>query len=153
MQIDSTSSALRQGVSRRFVHVVALIALILFGSLAQTIHESTVHHAVCPEHGELLHVERAPAEGGARATNGSLLVEQPSRSDEHAGPSSAGPEHDVCWFATLLRPGSSPWIGTSIRFVHPACSFCFRPVRASVRVAAVAPLSFAPKHSPPARAA
>ena len=161
---NAPNRASRDREPASFGRALVLAGLILLGSLAQTLHHATVGHAVCPEHGELVHV--ALPHGHDAATGIVPHAHEAQRcegEDENedvdasttalAEPSEAPAEHDPCLLSTLLRPGSSPWLATNVRVV-PQAEPC-RPavVHAAVRAAAVAPLTFAPKHSPPARAA
>lgn len=136
---------------RRMAQAVALTLLLLFGGLAQIVHDSQVAHIVCPQHGELLHVdhaERAPAADAETA-----LAADPGGDGSRAESAHHPQGHHHCALATLLRPGSSSFIGASLHAVQPALAGVARVVRAEVRAAPIAALVLAPKHSPPARAA
>jgi hypothetical protein len=158
--LDASNSTARRNTLGNVAHALVLSALILFSSLAQTVHESLVTHAICPEHGELLdvaplHVDVSAADEAALAN---IDAANPSAADRdathpHAKPSGAPAGHDECWFATLLRPGSTHWVSAPAHLV-PLTRVAFNDaIRPCVRAAAIPPLSFAPKHSPPARAA
>lgn len=155
MFTDSASSAWRSSARHRVAYALVLVALLLFGSLARTLHEATTTHAICPEHGELLDVQGGPFDAILSAQlAASLAHEDPSRRcDPHALPSEWRHSHDECWFETLSRPGSSYWVDSSPRLVPLTLDASNSVVRTCVRVAAIPTLSFAPKHSPPARAA
>ncbi len=146
-------SRMKSSAHGRFVHALVLSALLLFGALAQTVHEATVAHAVCPEHGELLDVARSAAIAShTHDHDRGATVPDCESTGPRAAPSSEESGHDECWFATLLKPGSAPCVESLAHFVPPRGSW-IEVIDARVRVAAIPTLSFAPKHGPPARRA
>lgn len=128
----------------RSLFALALTFMILFGGVAESIHNAQVGHEICPEHGEVLHVASGHAQWDhVQSSHGHGVRVQPA---EQAA------EHDHCLFATLLGSSNSPWTGGPTRIVVPHTA-SVRPLRATVaRPDAIPPLSFAPKHSPPVRA-
>jgi hypothetical protein len=162
---------MKSNARRRFVDALVLSALLLFGALARIAHQSSVEHAVCPEHGELLHVASshdATLHGahprGAHSDDATSTKSVHAHETERSAPDACqqGPRaqpagekdsHEACWFATLSRPDSAPWSGVPLRFVPPAPERADATVDADARVAAIPTLSFAPKHGPPIRSA
>ncbi|MBL8857771.1 MAG: hypothetical protein JNL28_04605 [Planctomycetes bacterium] len=117
---------------------LALSVLVLVGRVAESIHAAQSNHAVCAAHGELLHVadQHAPAAHAAPVGPG-------------VNPTAPDHGHEHCLLATLLWSGASPWSSDpqvtvpidGDPVVVVACSTGERR--------ALAPLCFAPKHSPP----
>lgn len=117
--------------------------LVLFAALlavcawpATRIHEATVQHAVCAEHGELVDVaeeshSRDPGEGERWA--------------------SAGPDeevHEHCPFLALGQPGD-PISGAPIRGARLVAAARSLPPSSVEGFASVPLLCLAPKQSPP----
>jgi hypothetical protein len=126
--------------------VLALALGCLTGQLSGLAHWLVVPHETCPEHGELVHGDAAPAElerpSGARAET-PLLRAAKSPAGAHG--------HDHC-IVSLLRhataPASRPYVPAHVE-----------PPRVAARLAhedaplALVPLFLiAPKNSPPASA-
>lgn len=128
---------------RRLLAALALITLVIAGRFAESFHTASLGHAVCPEHGELMHVadvhEHADASDHDVPTGARIQ------------PIETSAEHDHCLFATLLWSSGATWMPAE---THD-CSFACVSERVLVRIDCtrftLPPLSFAPKHSPPAR--
>ncbi len=125
---------------RRLCAALALIALILVGRFAESMHSAEVGHRVCPEHGELLHVAN--------------VHDHADESDVPVGaqviPAKSAPEHHHCQIANFLNSSGASWTPAhtdSHAFLVPGVADAARAESARVTRA---PLSFAPKHSPPA---
>ncbi len=122
-----------------------LVVLVLFvaGSVASTLHMALVRHAVCGEHGELVHAPEALA--------------APCDSDGHEHqpvftsdlPESSDGTHEHCPIATKAQVRDFAWTPARefVRDVRVASARACAP--AAPRVPAVAQLALAPKHSPP----
>src|SRR5260370_35358636 len=85
---------MRVGGDRSVRTTARAVALLVFASpVLATLHEASVRHVACPEHGEL--VEEAPQaphqHGRAAWTSPALFAERDS-----AGPRSATEEHQHC---------------------------------------------------------
>lgn len=94
----------------------ALLALVFVASqLGSYLHAATEHHARCPEHGELIHVEATAGTGIAAATadapEGAAL--RSAADEEH--------EHDHCYLCPVSRerPGTVSHTG-AIAAMTPA---------------------------------
>lgn len=139
-----TRSVSHHARSRILQGQAALLALVFVASqLAGYLHAATEHHARCPEHGELIHVD-APAEAASRPA-----VATPAE-DDHALRTAAADdhEHDHCYLCPVSRErlGTVPDTG-ALAAVLPAEIGHATP-------AAVAPTGrpryiIAPKTSPP----
>jgi hypothetical protein len=120
--------------ARASVLVAALLAVLAWP--ATRIHEATVQHAVCVEHGEIIDLadatHSAPVEEGERW--------RPAFPDEEV--------HEHCPFLGLGQPGDSTSAVPirEARFVAPAR--WLRPLSED-RFASVPLLCLAPKQSPP----
>jgi hypothetical protein len=147
------SDEIKINARSRLVRALLLSALLLFGALAQTVHESTVVHAICPEHGEILDVgPRVDASVAVAAHEHATGAHATARGEDGPRAQSSGAQagHDECLFATLLKADSVTWIGAPSHPVPLAREARDEAVDAA-RVAAIPTLSFAPKHSPPSR--
>lgn len=131
---------------RRLLRAIALCALLLAGLLGDSIHRAQVHHAICPEHGELVEVATHTIDA-SRAKH-----EETSRCQrEHveAGDESGGDHHDACFLASMPKAES----------VAAAPTLTFEPdfplvLHAEVSATIATPPSIpryllAPKNSPP----
>jgi hypothetical protein len=95
----------------------ALVALVFVASqLGSYLHAATEHHARCPEHGELIHVDAAGGDvveigDAADATEGAAL--RSAATGDH--------EHDHCYLCPVSRerPGTLSHAG-AIAAVTPA---------------------------------
>jgi hypothetical protein len=130
----------------------ALLALVFVaGQLGSYLHAATEHHARCPEHGELVHVDALPlAATGPMATPPTGPEAVPDDADAlRSGAAAAdGHEHDHCYLCPVSRErlGTMP-SADAIAAVMPA-------VVAHSLPAVVAPSGrpryiIAPKTSPP----
>lgn len=125
--------------------LAALAALLLMGtSVGQAAHLAVVQHAICAEHGDLHHAAEAHADTNAHAEH----------DDEGGSAPEQGGEHDHCQLlgrhqgeqALPVAPSNSEIVSVARpAFVELATSFEARPAQA--------PLSLAPKTSPPRHAA
>lgn len=115
-----------------------LVTAFLGGQLIGLVHQSTERHAVCPEHGELIHDRAVAGPAAARGSEARGLPESPRH------------EHDPCELAVASRER-----------VHrpPAAPLCLtpdlprrQPAPPSAREgsASLALYRTAPKTSPPA---
>jgi predicted cobalt transporter CbtA len=129
-----------------FARRTALAVLVLFviGSIASSLHMALVRHAVCAEHGEVVHVApAAPAPGCDSA-----LHEHDSR-QWSSTPSDSSDAHDHCPVALQARERGLAWTPTRavVQKHGPplvrTCAPSYAPVPTLSR------LFFAPKHSPP----
>jgi hypothetical protein len=87
----------------------ALLALVFVaGQLGSHLHAATEHHARCPEHGELVHVD-APLAAGTVAM---AAATSPGDSDalRNAAAGVDGHEHDHCYLCPVSRErlGTTP---------------------------------------------
>jgi hypothetical protein len=81
----------------------ALLALVFVASqLGSHLHAATEHHARCPEHGELVHVEMdAPLAAAAAAkTDGAA---SPEGAALRNGAAAEGHEHEHCYLCPVSR--------------------------------------------------
>lgn len=133
----------------------ALLALVFVaGQLGSYLHAATEHHARCPEHGELVHVDALPlAATGPKATPATTATTPEARSGDadalRNGPAAGdGHEHEHCYLCPVSRErlGTMP-SADAIAAVMPAMVAHSLP-------AVVAPSGrpryvIAPKTSPP----
>jgi hypothetical protein len=125
--------------------LAALAALLLIGtSLGQAAHLAVVEHAICAVHGDLLHEAEAHADTNAHAEH----------DDEGGSAPEQGGDHDHCQLlarsqieqALPVAPADSEIASVArLALVELATSLEAPPARA--------PLSLAPKTSPPRHAA
>lgn len=126
------TSATQMQKASRLGAAAALVALAL-SALAGLVHEDDEQHAICPQHGELVHV-RAP--------------ELAPTDDDRLQPEGRPPsEHEHC---ALSWAPSSGELAAQRAAVHPTIgpSALAAPTLHEHRVAR--PLRYAPKSSPPA---
>jgi hypothetical protein len=142
---SSTWSAL---TSRSFT-TWTLAALLLFGNLGGALHLALVQHAICPEHGELIHVSAdtlacapAPIAPTRAAESGTPLLRKglPPARDQHEHCAQGIPIRQ----SSLVLQAAPAW-----RTVPCECS---RPQEreTSAPLASIPRILLAPKHSPPA---
>ena len=114
--------------------VAALLAVIAWPTTR--IHEATVQHAVCEEHGEIIDVaadaQTAGVEDGERWKS--------TASDEGG--------HEHCPFLALGQPGE-PAAGVALREARLAAEGDSVPPSSEDRFVTVPLLCLAPKQSPP----
>lgn len=124
-------------------HVLLAIVLIVSGRLLAALHEADAGHVVCPEHGEVLHVAHVEVDSSSDVPVSPGPLVRPVTTAE-------GHEHCVFagWFAeaqtSWCHPDAWPWRAQGASWDTSIPRTDTRHVRE--------PLSFAPKHSPPARA-
>ena len=128
---------------RRALGVVALILLIVISQFGALLHLSLAKHAVCPEHGELVHVDVHGLEAQAAPSDerpGAYDPAGPIRSDEHDHCAVAviRDEPGICPKAFVLRAPPAGAVASSVA----------TPVEC-VRTPGVATYLLAPKQSPP----
>jgi len=119
--------------------VLCAVAL-LAGDLLRGAHLLTAHHAVCPEHGELVHADAVSGSAHDDAPSGGALASPGSESGHH---------HDHCG---LAGPGSRSQPATTTGPVALAMPSSVTPVVPTFMarcVVARAVVSYAPKQSPP----
>ena len=115
------------------------MALLPASQVATFVHLGTVRHTTCPEHGELVEAGPAPH------------VETPAPAHSVAPAAPAAPErhdHDHCLFACHLRQGAerATAVVASVLPLDRAATAC---APSAAPRAGPAPLSVAPKQSPP----
>lgn len=153
------------------VRAIALAFLIVLGGLLETVHRAQVRHAICPEHGELVHADVghgfaqvdpiAHDEHGACAAEsarGETLASRHSHDTDDHGPSVTSTRHaelvhEHCVFEALLRTSASVWSDVRGGYHVPLGVVVHRADVPEIPPVSLPVLSFAPKHSPPARAA
>ncbi|HWM84510.1 MAG TPA: hypothetical protein VNO33_01705 [Kofleriaceae bacterium] len=92
----------------RLLAALSLCAFVA-GSMGSLIHEATTTHAVCPEHGELVHGDAAAPVAGSLADRLEQLIasertasgSEPSRARDM--PPASGHEHDHCYVCCPTR--------------------------------------------------
>lgn len=139
-------------VLRRLGTLVCAVSFV-WTNIATSVHMLAVRHAVCPDHGEIVHVaaDAAPEHthtGHAHADHshehdGSVPVHESELSaalDEQA--------HDVCGFATTARPTSPP-SKLFASAAKPLAHVAFDALASTPRRESFARILLAPKHSPP----
>jgi hypothetical protein len=118
---------------------------MLVGSLGDSIHRAQVMHAVCADHGDIVHVavpiaEAAPASEAPRSSG-----------PEYRGvESSAAAHHDACSFAAFARDGGLPSLHAPRAIAVTAAPTVPAARPETPRVADFPRFLLAPKHSPPA---
>ncbi len=129
--------------SKRFLAALALIALVLVGRIAESIHSAQSGHVICPEHGEMLHV--------AAANDADLAPDSTPTQGPRVRPSGAHGEHEHCLLVNLLWSSGASWCAEESvpHLFDPKIVDGARSARETRFALAV--LCFAPKHSPPAR--
>jgi hypothetical protein len=122
---------------------VVLAAVVVAAPVASALHELTVAHVTCAEHGELTHVAIAHGSGVA-AVRGLATVEADT---PESGTTDA---HDHCSLGSAVRSGvCSPFARTAaVRYEPPAAVSRTKRVRAPAPGRAFV-LASAPKTSPP----
>ena len=121
---------------------LTLVFAFLLAQLAGFVHLAFEQHAVCAEHGELLHV----------ADSGALPAQETS---EHpVGPvangDAEGSEHGHCGVLPAVQQKHKPAAGPLAHSFAPAALVLYAPSSSEVAHAAVPLLLLAPKQSPPA---
>lgn len=111
----------------------AAVAAYALGAVGGTLHLATVGHVVCEAHGHVTHGEPGH-EGGPR---GDELVAMPPGAEDHAGCAVAA---HLTEKSGALQASASPHVAT---LAPEAVVAWLPPAHAS------APLTFAPKQSPP----
>jgi hypothetical protein len=126
--------------------LAALAALLLVGSsLGQAAHLAVVEHAICAEHGDLLHAADSHA-----ATAG------PADHDDEGGSTpEQGGDHEHCQLLARNQGEQALPVASADGALLPFAVPALVELAPSVARArpAQAPLSLAPKTSPPRRAA
>ncbi len=119
------------------------VAALLASDLLRGAHLLAVHHAVCPEHGELIHAHEGAGAAPRPTADGAQI----------ASSGAASHHHDHC---DLAAPGSRAGLAT---FSPPLLSAIEGSVTAVLGLAervrapaGRAVVEYAPKQSPPARA-
>jgi hypothetical protein len=135
----------RPARTRRILALV-LLCLCLAGQLSGFAHLVTVQHAVCPEHGEVVHGPPGGSEvalAPALALGGQLPALSPSSAP------AAGHEHDHCLLLSQRRGQAVPEPAPRpVRnAAQPARQVPGREVACCAR--SIALLRLAPKNSPP----
>ena len=126
---------------------VACALVVLLGPTAALLDETAHRHAICAQHGELVHVD-------AQAALHDCTSEAAGSPDENAslqeiGDASGGHDHEHCLVAVaVIKKG----------FVQPRIANAFAPVVASAsvrveidlpRISSISLIALAPKTSPP----
>jgi len=135
---------------RRKVHssslAVVLASVTLAAQISSVAHMALVRHAICPEHGELIH----PDELGGSAGAPRALAKPDATAIQSAPQLPTVHGHDHCLLASYRRQRIIPAAGT-VALVAPtpmvgdSCLVADAP-----RPALVALYRLAPKNSPPA---
>jgi hypothetical protein len=129
------------------LRVTTLVVFVLFlvGSIASSLHMALVRHAVCPEHGEVVHVAPTPdapvCASAAHDHHDVRWAALPASSDD------AG--HDHCPVATQARVRDVAWTPVRVVVQKDGAPLARACAPASPRVPAFARFYLAPKHSPP----
>ncbi len=124
--------------------VFAVLVLFVIGSIASSLHMALVRHAVCAEHGEVVHV--APAAPGP-ACDSALHEHNSFRWSSTPGDS--GDEHDHCPVAVQARERDVAWTPARV-VVERHCPLLVRTCAPNhAPVPTLSRLFLAPKHSPP----
>lgn len=126
------------------------IAILLGANLSSYLHKSTERHAVCPEHGELIHVDDHSASSGVQTSARDAVVERHERGIQ-VRPTESGDsehEHEHCYLCPSSRdrlhtPHVALVVGDAI-----ARDYRFDGVR-PVHPDQSAVYALAPKTSPP----
>jgi hypothetical protein len=137
------------------LRAAALMSALFLGQLATFLHQATVTHTRCAEHGELMHGDAQADEG---AGSGSLLGlerwierEAPARDSAQLRglPSPDDHDHDHCWgmCAERARAGAGDGAGSA---VAPPATGSERLAAHASPLAVEALYRTAPKTSPPA---
>jgi hypothetical protein len=124
--------------------VAALFTVVLlFGHVFHAVHLLTARHAVCPEHGELVHRD-GPARDGGSATPG-------GRRAAVEGTAPAAHHHDHCGVFTMSRvPGTTTWDREVSVGAAAFGAIALAPGCGLLRGAGLCVLAYAPKQGPPA---
>jgi hypothetical protein len=125
---------------RRRARVVAVAFLV--AQLAGFLHLALERHAVCADHGELVHADP----GDAHASEGVGAVSE--RGPSLAG-GSEGTQHAHCGTLPAIQPKHAA-SGPSFRAAPALCEPCGHATPKATARSSVPILSLAPKHSPPA---
>jgi hypothetical protein len=135
--------------------VWALCALLGPGPALPALHFSLVQHRICPEHGELLHVDEAGSARDASSSVGaSPAVEQSSATDvasaaQGAGDSTTdGHDHDACG-VSVLGSVAAVWPAAQTTLAAVAEQGALRRAGAERAHLRIALLDYAPKLEPP----
>ena len=122
----------------RVCAALALIVLVLVGRVAESIHAAEADHVVCTLHGETLHVADHHAQSAHEAPLGVRVL-----------PVAVELEHEHCLLATLLWSCASAWTPDADFAAALDALICVASATCAGERRALAPLCFAPKHSPP----
>lgn len=144
MRTVSTTTAIRTGQLDRYLAFgLALVALV--AQLSGSAHLLLVRHALCPEHGELIHpTDEAEPALRAVAQHAKTAFVRPEAETE------LGHGHGHCPIAAQRRERGA-LIAAWVHVHASAWSFASRvPAPNLVSSCAAAILRFAPKNSPPA---
>ncbi len=139
--------ALRPCRSTSRLPAMLIASLVVLGHVSGSAHLLFSRHAICPEHGEIIHLDEeissaTPVAAVAKSSAASLASSADVRSAEYS--------HDHCLVAsyrrervTLSSPPTSLWIASlSVRGVYLLQDVPRSPLVALFRLA--------PKNSPPA---
>lgn len=121
---------------------LALVCAFLLAQLAGFVHLALERHAVCAEHGELLHV--------ADSASSSAAAGHQERTGPSLADGSSGDAHAHCDVLPAVQPKQSVATGAPARSIEPLASAWNRAAPLAVAHAAVPLLLLAPKQSPPA---
>ncbi len=120
---------------------IVWISTFIFGDLWRDVHLATVHHVVCPEHGELMDVAELPRIDYRRSN--------PGKRPEVSRNSTTGRHHEHCSLAAVpIRPASSRAHDAMLAFVRVRATIAPEAPVLIVVVPTDA-LAYAPKTSPP----
>lgn len=123
----------------RRIGTLACAVLFVWTNIATSVHMLAVGHAVCPEHGEILHVA---------STVSSAPSQSAKQHTPQALPMQGEQAHEVCGYAAPIRPTTAP----TRLFVSPATprdEVAARAIAVAPRRESIARILLAPKHSPP----
>ncbi len=134
-----------RGVARRYL-LASIAWLVLVTQASSFAHLLLVRHAVCPQHGELVHVGE---DEGPPSVDSALPSEQDSGGSAIRAGHGATEEHVHCLLAMHRR--QTPVVPRSAFTIAPARVAEIRVLTlgSSPRPALVALFSLAPKTSPP----
>jgi hypothetical protein len=140
--VTVASSRLVAGAWRR-ASVVLLAALFLATQVLVAVHTATVMHAVCPEHGETVHVEGGHGEVHALddAPHGPTVGGAIPPGDEHL--------HDLCAVCATQRIAVALTPPLVLRWRAQSVERAQAPPVAPSDHPGIAVWLIAPKHSPP----
>jgi hypothetical protein len=125
---------------------VALMAgFFLAAQVAISVHTATVVHAVCPEHGELIHLAgHADADSALRAA----ADHRPAGLEPEA-PVSGEHLHDICFVCTAQRAAMALTTPLALRWREVLVERAHAPPAYAAEIPPSPRYLFAPKQSPP----